>query len=210
MNKIVSIIGFIIIFFTYSNAQEFQKINDFEAIQLEIIEKNSAVNTLHSKFTQEKHLDILDQPFISSGEFFLKQPDFVRWEYQKPFSYIVVLKNMRVSIKDGDDLQNYDMSKNPVFKELNKVLNGLMNGRMLDDKNFETRFFQNNDEYKVTLMPILDKIKNFVQSIDIYFNKETLLVSKITMFEDGEDKTVISFENTEVNTNIEDSKFTNL
>ena len=52
----------------------------------QIAARFSAVQTIHSRFTQEKHMALLTEPVVSEGVFsFEKSPARIRWEYQKPF-----------------------------------------------------------------------------------------------------------------------------
>ncbi|MEZ4930254.1 MAG: outer membrane lipoprotein carrier protein LolA [Chitinophagales bacterium] len=206
MNKLIWAIGFIFIS-ALGFSQEYTKISNSKALEQKIIATNSAASTLQASFTQEKHMSILNKPFVSTGKFYYKNPDKMRWEYMVPFSYIVVLKNNKVSIKDGDDLQNYDMSNNAIFKEINNTMGGMMSGKMLEDENFSKSFYESKNAYKVVLLPNSDKIKSFIEEIHLFLNKETLLINSVEMLENGGDKTVILFENIKQNSPINEVVF---
>lgn len=206
MNKILLIIALVFIGIN-SHAQEYTKISDSRDLEQKVIKANSAISSLQASFKQEKHMSILNQPFISVGKLYYKNPDKIRWEYTSPFSYIVVLKNNKVSIKDGNDLQNYDMSNNAIFKEINNTMGGMMSGKMLEDNNFTKTFYQSKDAYKVVLLPKTNEIKNFVQEIHLFLNKNTLLMQSIDMLENGGDKTRIILENAKQNQAISESIF---
>jgi len=195
---------------SFAFAQDYSPVSNPLEIQNKIIKSNQAAKTLQASFTQEKHMSILNKPFISTGKFYLKQPEKVRWEYTAPFNYVVVLVNEQVAIKDGDDLQNYDMSKNAIFKEVNKVMSGMVNGKMLEDKSFETTFFENANNYKVVLKPKIESVKNFITEINVYFDKENFQTLQVTMFENEGDKTIIKFNDTLINAPINDAVFKNI
>lgn len=208
MNKLITII--FILFNTVAFSQTYTLVNNTVEIQNKIIKSNQAAKTLQAEFTQEKHMSILNKPFISTGAFYLKQPDMVRWEYKAPFKYVVVLVNEQVSIKDGDDLQNYDMSKNAVFKEVNKVMSGMVNGKMLEDKNFDSAFYESTKDFKVVLKPKLESVKSFISEINVFFDKVNFQTLQVIMFEKDGDKTVIKFNNTKINAPINDAVFENI
>ncbi|MDR1191803.1 MAG: outer membrane lipoprotein carrier protein LolA, partial [Verrucomicrobiales bacterium] len=42
------------------------------------------VETVSCDFRMERHLAIADKPLISSGHFYFRRPDFLRWEYSQP------------------------------------------------------------------------------------------------------------------------------
>lgn len=205
--RIFFIICFLI---TLGFSQEYKAVANPQEVQNKIINANKEINTLSASFTQEKHMSILNKPFISTGVFYLKNPSKVRWEYKNPFSYIVVLVDNKVIIKDGDDLQNYDMSKNAVFKEINNTMSGLVNGKMLEDRNFSSQIFENNESYKVVLKPKNENIRGFVEEINIIFDKNSLETKQVIMKEKSGDKTLIHFTNTKINQNISDSMFTTI
>lgn len=206
MNKLFFTLGFIFIGML-GFTQEYSKINNSKALEQKIIAANSSASTLQASFTQEKHMSILNKPFVSTGKFYYKNPDRIRWEYTSPFSYTVVLKNNKVSIKDGNDLQNYDMSNNAIFKEINNTMGGMMSGKMLEDDNFTKTFYESKSNYKAVLLPKSDKIKSFVKEIHLILNKETLLINNVEMLENGGDKTIILFQNTKQNSPISDTVF---
>lgn len=204
---------FFILFFSLYGmlyAQEYKTVSNPLEIQNKIISVNKNIETQSASFTQEKHMSILNKPFISSGVFYLKNPNKVRWEYKEPFSYLVVLVDNKVIIKDGDDLQNYDMSKNAIFKEINSTMSGLVNGKMLEDRNFSSQILENNDTYKVVLNPKNENIRGFVDEINIIFDKKSLETKQVVMKEKSGDKTIINFSNTKINQAISDKLFSAL
>ena len=205
MNKLFLLLFTLVGTFTFG--QSYTAVSKPQEIQNKIIASNQSAETLQASFVQEKHMSILNKPFVSSGVFYLKQPGRVRWEYKVPFKYIVVLLDDQVSIKDGDDLQNYDMSKNAIFQEINKVMSGMVNGQMLEDENFESSIFESNTDYKVVLKPKLESVKSFITEINVFFDKANYQTLQVVMFEQEGDKTVIKFNNTKINAPINDAIF---
>ena len=58
-------------------------------------------NSIKSDFSQEKTLSMLSDKIISRGKFWFKKENRVRMEYTQPFSYLMILDNGRVYIRDG-------------------------------------------------------------------------------------------------------------
>ena len=207
MNKHLIILLSLCLTFSFGLSQEFKLVENPAFIQEKIIESNRSTESLKANFTQEKHMSILNKPFISTGNLAYKAPDKIKWEYEQPFSYIVVLVKNRVTIKDGDDLQNYDMSQNAVFKEINRVVNGMISGRMLEDKNFINTYYESLYEYKVTLVPTDAGLKEFIEEIHLVFDNETLEMKVMEMIEKEGDKTVVKFIDVKLNEEIPDETF---
>lgn len=190
-----------------SYAQNFTKVDNQDGVQEEIISASESIQTLNASFSQEKHMSILDNPFISKGNFYYKQTNKVRWEYLNPFSYTVILHDGHVKIKDGEDIENYNLSNNTIFREINDIISGMMNGKMLEDKSFKTELFESSSQYKAVLIPQISSMRNFIEEVHLYFDKETKLVSKVEMLEKGGDKTVIILSDYKVNSPISEDVF---
>src|SRR4030042_3920805 len=78
----------------------------------------SSVQTLAGEFTQEKHLEILENAPVSKGRFFYKNPDCLRWEVYEPTSMGFIVngdKGKRWRGKSGS-LQSFDLKKEPVIQ----------------------------------------------------------------------------------------------
>ncbi len=187
--------------------QSFSKVKETEGVETFIINANKNVKSIKTDFIQKKHMDILNKPFVSSGKLFVVQPNKVRWEYAKPFTYTMLMVNNHILIKDGSISQEMDLSKNVIFKEISKVMSVFMYGQMINDKIFETNIYEGTDSYKVHLLPKLASVKLFLDSIDVFFNKKTGIVHKIVMHEKGGDKNEILFINTQLNETLNEAIF---
>ena len=207
MNKII-IILFLLIHVAF--AQEFSVVENPEVVQNKIISTSESIQTLRASFSQEKYMSILDNPFVSEGNFFYKQTNKVRWEYLEPFIYTVILRDGHVKIRDGEDVENYNLGNNTIFREINDIISGMMNGKMLEDKSFSTTLYENTREYKAVLIPQVPSMRKFIDEVHLYFDKNSKLVVKVEMMEKGGDKTVIILTDYQVNTPIAENVFTDI
>ena len=67
------------------SASASQETSSVSAQQAAITARFAAVNTIESRFTQEKHMALLDEPVTSEGIFYFEKPGRIRWQYTKPF-----------------------------------------------------------------------------------------------------------------------------
>jgi outer membrane lipoprotein-sorting protein len=180
-------------------------INQFKRNVAEMAEKTQSIS---SSFTQEKGMSMIADKIISSGQFFFKKERMLRWEYSEPFSYLIVICNDKISIKDESNVSHFNVSSNKIFLEINRIILGAIQGTLLtDEKNFSVSFFDSPAAYITKLYPTSPKLKSTVSEIVIYFSHNNFSVDKVDMIESGGDKTRIIFHDRIFNKSIPDEKF---
>ena len=190
-----------------SEVNTFVKIENPDNIKQKIIAKANSTINIHSDFTQEKHLDLFEEVIKSEGEFYFEKPNSIRWQYNTPISYTIVLSRNKVQIKDDESLKEYDMDSNPIFKEINKLLLNSLNGEVLNSKDFKVEYFSNNSEYMTRLLPQNTAMTDVLNNIEIYFNKIDFGVIGIRLNENTDDYTLIKFTQRIINGQIPDHTF---
>ena len=202
-------ISFFAIMFIVSNAQtKYTEISNPSRLISKLEEKTKKTNSLESVFVQEKYLEVLSEKIISNGQFYFKKNNLLRWEYTEPFSYLIVINNGKFYIKDDEKVNEYDTKSNSLFKEINDIIIGSVQGTLFRDKTkFKTKYYENDNFYKLVLSPQMKEMQESLNKINIYFSKKTLSVTKIKMIELSGDYTSIKFRNRKSNVKISDEKF---
>jgi len=190
-----------------SDVNTFVKIENPKEIKQKIISKANSTINIYSNFTQEKHLDLFEEVIMSKGEFYFEKPNSIRWQYNTPISYTIVLSGNKVQIKDNESLKEYDMASNPIFKEINKLLLNSLNGEVLNSKDFKIEYFSNNSEYMARLLPQNTAMTDVLNNIEIYFNKIDFGVIGLRLNENTDDYTLIKFTQRIINGQIPDHTF---
>jgi outer membrane lipoprotein-sorting protein len=54
--------------------------------------------TVSARFTQTKHLSLLDEPLVSSGRFMFRRPDRIRLDIESPRPATIVITGREISI----------------------------------------------------------------------------------------------------------------
>lgn len=165
-----------------------------DAYAQEIISRFGAVQTIHSRFTQEKHLALLAEPVESKGVFsFEKNPARLRWEYTEPFQNGFLM--------DGG--KTYRLEKG-VKKTVKGVMSRNVASQMLvwltfDLKTLSETYDISYFEGGVTLTPKNDK-NRLLDKITVWFAKDNpQSLSEIRMDEPGGDYTLLKFSDTQTN-----------
>ena len=164
--------------------------------------------SITSNFTQEKEMSMIADKIISKGQFYFRKERMLRWEYTEPFSYLIIIRNEQISIRDENNVSHFNVSSNKVFLEINRIILGAIQGTLLyDEKNFSVSFFDSQSAYIAKLYPTSPKLKSTVSEIVIYFSHKNFSVDKVDMIESGGDKTRIIFHDRTFNNPISDEKF---
>lgn len=178
----------------------------------EWIEKISAettkIETLKSEFQQKKVLSFLNNPIESTGTFWFKEENQIRWEYKTPYAYLIIMKNGILTIIDEGQESTTDLSSNVMFEQLSSLIAGSIQGSLLnEDEKYKKEFFENEKAVIVRFNPLNEQLLSYLKYIEIHFNKKTLQVDELLMMEPGEDFTQIQFINPEINLEIKEDVF---
>lgn len=186
----------------------FKPMKDTVAFKVKLTESSSKLVSIESSFKQEKSISILTETVESDGYFCYKNKNMVRWEYQKPFKYIFVINKEKIIVKDDSGINNYDMTANQAFLELNTSLTAIIDGSILDNKGeYSFKYFESVEEYMLELTPLDKGVREYFKYIYVYFDKKDLSVSGIKMLEPNGDYTKIKFFNKKINQELSDEKF---
>ena len=203
--------GMVLLFFLCSwfsiAAQEYVPIKNKQEFVSKAKEIAQNTKTIDSDFIQEKYIDIMEDKMISKGHFNFKKQNLIRWEYSSPFNYLIIINDGKIFIKDDNNENKIDMKSNQSFKQINNMIIKSVQGDIEEDDNFKVEFLEDNQEYLVKMTPKTNEIKEFMNQINIYFNKTNYEVDKVKMIENSGDYTAIRFENRKLNVNLPDEKF---
>lgn len=185
----------------------YKLMKDTTSFKKSLEEVAKTTRTLKSNFVQEKNLSVLSEKIISKGQFYFKKNNLLRWEYTEPFQYLIVLNGESVLIKDGQKISKYDVQSNKMFKEINDMMVGMVQGRLLSNKMFKMTFLEDDKHFIIQSKPLQKSKKEFLEDIFLYFDKKDLGVSKINITEPSGDNTEINFTNRQTNAEVPDEKF---
>lgn len=188
-------------------AQDFAPLKDEVAFRKLFAEKSQEFITLKSDFIQEKSIYLLENHIISNGSFQYKRDGKLRMEYFKPYSYLFVLNNDKVMIKNNQKQTNINANSNKLFKLISQITVDCINGNILSSKQFKTSILENGNSYRITLIPKLKELNSLLSEIVILISKKDYTVETIEMKEVSNDFTLMTFSNKEINKPISDEVF---
>ena len=136
-----------------------------------------------------------------------KKENLLRWEYNTPSKYLILINKDKVIIKDEKKTTKYDMNSNKVFKEINDIMLSCVQGTIFKSNKFKTSYFESDKYYKLELIPQVKNMKDSFKKINLYFDKTVTSVAKVEMIESNEDLTLLDFTNKKLNAAIAETIF---
>lgn len=172
-------------------------------------ETSKSTQTIQSDFVQYKHLDFLSNDIVTHGKMVFKSPNRVKWEYTKPFQYSIVFLEDKLLINDGGTKSDVDMGNSALFQKLNQLIVNSVKGDLFQDSDFDMEYFRNGDHYKVVFTPRDEKIKSYIATFILTFDKDQAAVQEVKMIEPSNDFTRIVFTNRILNQEVDNAVFSN-
>lgn len=189
---------------TYTPATKSQ----IQEISANIQKTASNTSTIESRFVQKKTLSVLSETVTSDGIMYYKKEDNLRWQYNKPYSYIFILSAGKVFIKNDNKVNTFDTESNKLFKEISRIMIGSVRGNLLTQNNdFTIQYYWSSKTVMVSLTPKSGELKKLMSLVKLTFSTSDWLVQSIELIESGGDNTIITFTEKNVNKDIPDTMF---
>ncbi len=167
----------------------------------------AATKSIRSDFSQEKYMQYLDITLKSSGKFWYEAPDKVRWEYQEPFGYKVIINSGKLSLISDDSENQFEMNRSALFEQVNKLMMSAITGDIGANDEYSAKLYAGKEFYLAVLVPADETVKQMIGSMELYFDKTEYMVRKIKIVEANGDYSLITFTNQHFNGKIDASVF---
>ncbi len=201
---------FCIVYVSSITAQESaMTASEISTFKEKVISESKLTRTIKSDFVQYKHLDFLANDVKTSGKMAFKSPNQVKWQYTNPYQYSVIFKEDQLLIDDGGVKSEVDIGNSKLFKKLNQLIVNSVKGNMFNDADFKVSFFKSPKYNKAVFIAKDKRIAEYIASFELLFTKDKGEVFEVKMVEPSQDFTRIVFLNRTINTQIDDSVFSN-
>jgi outer membrane lipoprotein-sorting protein len=207
MNKLIVLFFLLLNIHVFGDNNNFKPMKDTLSFQQKLREKAKQTNSIECSFVQEKNLSMLSEKIVSKGHFYFKKSNLLRWEYLTPSPYLIIINKGSICIKDGKKTKKYDTNSNKIFKGLNDMMLNSVQGNVLDYREFNLIYSENETYFLVEMYPKKKELKSYLKCIYMYFDKKDCTVSKIKTIELSDDYTCIEFLNKKYNAVIPDNTF---
>jgi outer membrane lipoprotein-sorting protein len=208
MNRFLILAG---LFFCCLNSRGqypgYTEVKNAESFKKSFLASTSATESIQADFIQEKTLTMLSEKIVSSGKFCFRKKDRLRMEYVQPYPYLLILNGGKIYVRDGQKESKISAGSNPVFQQVNRILIDCVSGNMLDNPEFQYRIFENAGSWLIEFKPMASNLKEHYKNINIVLDKKDFTASAIGIYDATGDKTIMRFQNKQLNAQIPDSQF---
>jgi len=167
------------------------------------------VRAVFSEFTQERQMEMLAEPLVSSGAIMFSQPGKVRWETSAPYQSIL--------ISNGDDVVQFEsingqwrrikIAYAAAMKNVMESLTMTWSGRLGDQQKEYTFSLRTDTGTVLTMTPRSSDVREFILSIEMHFDDNLTGARKVVLNEPSGDRTIIRFTDQRINPVLSDRCF---
>lgn len=181
---------------------------DLEEVLDRVSERQRSLMTLRARFQQTRKSRLLLSDEHSSGEFFFRAPEEVRWDYSSPDPMVVLVVGNTVRV-DYPDLGKTTTTK--TSKRQQRFLSMFAGSPESDEllRQFEASLTDAGSPlpYQITLIPKKGRLKNRVERVDVYVDRDRFLPAAIEYHEQNGDSTLFELRDIEVDSSFPDELF---
>ncbi len=190
-----------------AQTNQFKDMKDIEGFKKKFEAISKTIVTIQSSFSQEKNLSVISEVVKSKGKFYFKKENLLRWQYDKPYSYVIVFNGDNILIKDSKKSKVLNTQSNDMFRKIAEIMSMSLQGNVLNSKEFKIAFFENESQFLLKLFPQNKNMASFLKTINMHISKKDYSVVKLELAEPSGDYTKIEFIDRKVNETISDEKF---
>jgi outer membrane lipoprotein-sorting protein len=165
------------------------------------------LQSIQADFIQEKHLEILIRPLVSTGTFTFQTPQSLRWEYLAPVPSVLLMHGDKIKKfveRDGQLVEDQGLRLDSMLVVLSQISNWL-DGRFSDNDMFTVSFI---DDRTVLLSPKDQGFAGLISKIELKLAAQKGFLDGVTIFEGPDSYTKMTFENRILNKAVPLSVFT--
>ncbi len=207
MHKYLTIVFFLLSFAAIAQPKGYSLVKNTAALQQAININNARIQTITSDFVQVKNMALLEEKIKSKGRFYYKKENKVRIEYASPFTYLLVMNGNQIVVKDEQKTSKINTKNSKAMQSVNRIMVDCMSGAVFQNKDFNVIAYESNAGYLLSMQPATDAMKKMFKQIDVYMNKKTMDVDRLSMTELGGDYTDMHFTNTKHNAPLDEVLF---
>jgi outer membrane lipoprotein carrier protein len=205
--KYFGILSLLLFFQLQLNAQGYTKLENPSSCKEALKKQHKEMNSLKADFEETTYNSLLSTPQKGTGVLYFKKEASIRWESLTPQKKTILIHNKQVKFYENEK-EIKSAGTKMIVKRVQELMVNLISGDFLNEKDFSIAYYGNASNYKLVLVPKQQKLKKYVQKIQLIFSKSSLLLEEMTLFSNDSDKVVYTFSKVKTNTTLADTLFT--
>lgn len=134
----------------------------------QLMQSLATTRTGHASFIEKKSIAILDKPVESSGELFYTAPDRLEKRTLKPKAESMVLDKDNLIVEQRGKKHVLSLQSYPEIAAFIDSIRGTLAGdRKALERSYKLNMVGTQQDWNLNLLPLEDKMKKVVTSIDI-------------------------------------------
>jgi outer membrane lipoprotein-sorting protein len=165
-----------------------------------------SVTSLSADFVQEKHMQILARPLVSSGVFYFQSPASLRWEYRAPVRNILLMHDNRTEryVETGHGLTKETGAGLQAMQIVLEQISQWLGGRFDENPMFTANL---EPGPKIVLIPKEKSFSRMIHHIDLVLSERPGIIDSVVIYESEDSFTKLVFKNAVLNQPIDAALF---
>lgn len=187
---------------SFSQEKAMENPDNFLRKMMQISKETKSIEAF---FEQEKSVSYLKENIITSGRFYTQNGN-MRWEQTNPYSYIMLLSESGIQVKDDGKEKQYGTMADKFMGQIRTILLSSVNGDFTKNKDFSPSYFEDNKGLIVKLIPSSRRLSKMFKGIHLRFDKKTFRLKTLTfVLEEG--NSIMTFFDEKFNQTLKPSLF---
>lgn len=165
----------------------------------------AAVESLETRFVQEKRLSVLDHVVTLKGKMYMENPNRFAWHVFSPIRYSMVMQGETVRQWDAESTQESKLSlqNNPILQvAIDQMKQWFLGDYLRLRSDYRITVLQ-EEPIRLTFAPLPGSAaSDYVEHVTVQFREDKRYIDRIIVREKGGDETDIQFSDTILNEQI--------
>ena len=181
---------------------------EIEAFKAALTQETAKIQDIKADFVQVKTMEFLNESVRSTGMLYFAEGKRLRWEYEKPYSFVFILNGTKAWMVNQSGVTEMDVNANKMFKELSELMMfGIGGSSLFENRNFDFGFRTSGAQWEVSLKPKSKEMKAQYSQIDLIFDASSYRMESVRMLDASGDETLIQLGNQKINNRLPDALF---
>jgi outer membrane lipoprotein-sorting protein len=187
-------------------AQDWNVLNSDASELSELKSALAKMESISGDIEQVKSFAFLNNKLVSKGKFYFQQDNKLRWAFNDPIEYIILINENSMRLKEEGEEKKYK-GMNQILRQVKEIILGCIDGSIMSNSNYKTEFSRSEELIRIQLKPKSKNLKEFIQQIDVQFSIDGAVLRNVVLTDPSGDLTNIQFSNIESNKQIDEKLF---
>lgn len=203
-----AVLLFFLLTCSHAYAQERVQIDPSEGFSQKLEEQSAATNSISCRFVQTKNLAMIQNPVVTTGDFYYLKEGNIALKYDDPQGDEIVMSKGKIKITAGGKTNIVGLNSNAMLRQMNNMLTACLTGDIsLLVAGADTRYFDCGNTYIVEIVPSKKQVRQHMSKITLVFDRNDMSLDSMRMDEASGNYTMYEFNGKHLNKPVDESHF---